>query len=33
MKEFLKKNMESVICYGFCTLLIISGIFIYRIIF
>ena len=33
MKEFLKKNLESVICYGFCALLVIIGFFVYKMIF
>ena len=33
MKEFFKKNMESIICYGFCAILVIAGIFVYKMIF
>ena len=29
----MKKNLESIICYGICVLLAVAGIFVYKIIF
>lgn len=33
MKDFLKKNLEAIVCYGFCALLIVAGFFVYKMVF